>query len=106
MRLIRFLLWALAGVALLAFALSNRQRVAVGYFPFTHELIMPLFIPVFIALALGALAAWFFLLSFRFRAFREHWRDAKRIHALESELASYKAQETTQCLPHANGDIS
>lgn len=93
LRLLRFLLWAFIGFILLVFALSNREQVAVGLFPFQSEIAAPLFIPLFIAFILGIGFAWLFLLSFRYRAFRDHQRDGKRIRELEAELASLKAHE-------------
>lgn len=93
MQLLRFLLWALVGLVLLVFALSNRQQVAIGVFLLQSEIVAPLFIPLFVAFILGIGCTWLFMLSFRFRTFRDHRRDEKRIRELEAELASHKAQE-------------
>jgi uncharacterized integral membrane protein len=90
----RFVYWALVtvGAVILAlFAVSNRADVGLGLWPLPFVAEVPLFLVVFLALAIGfvagRLAAWFAARGRR-REFRQR---ARRIEALERELAATQA---------------
>ena len=91
----RFLFWLVAApVALLAiaFAVSNYDPVQVGLWPLSDVLVMPLYLVVLGALALGFIAgelvAW--INGGRWR--REARRRQRRIDSLERELQATQAQ--------------
>ena len=92
MRLVHWLVTAPVAVVAVVFAVSNLDRVPVGLWPFSDVLVMPLYLLVLGALALGflcgELVAW--LNGGRWR--REARRRQRRIEALERELSATQAQ--------------
>jgi putative membrane protein len=101
MRILFWILVILVGIALAAFAVSNRETVALGLWPLPWLLDLPVYLAVFGALLLGflagALAAW--VAGQRRR--RELRRLRRQIAALERELAATQAQ-----LPAAPGSAA
>jgi lipopolysaccharide assembly protein A len=92
---VRVLFWLVTvPVALVAvvFAVSNLDKVPVGLWPFSDVLVMPLYLVVLGALALGFIAgelvAW--INGGRWR--REARRRQRRIESLERELQATQAQ--------------
>ena len=90
-----FLFWTVAlllAAALALFAGSNREMVALGWWPFGFVLELPLYVALLGAAALGILigaaAAW--RAGRRWR--RQARRRGRRIAALERELAATQAQ--------------
>jgi uncharacterized integral membrane protein len=92
---------ALAALALALFAASNRTPVALGFWPFGLALEMPLYLAIlltfFAGILCGALAAW---------VGGRHWRREARqrrrgMTALESELEATQAQLAGPALPPA-----
>jgi lipopolysaccharide assembly protein A len=92
MRVLFWILVALIGLVLAAFAASNRQTFALGLWPLPWLLEVPAYLAVLGTLLLGfiagALAAW---IGGRFCR-RERRRRGRRIAALERELAATQAQ--------------
>lgn len=88
MRLVHWLVTLPVAVILAIFAMSNLERVPVGFWPFSDLLVAPLYAVVLLALLVGFLAgelvAW--ISGGRWR--REARRRARRIEALEHELAA------------------
>jgi uncharacterized integral membrane protein len=83
---------ALLAAALALFAGSNREIVALAWWPFGFVLELPLYLALLAALVLGVLigaaAAWHAGRRWR----REARRRRRRIAALERELAATQAQ--------------
>lgn len=92
MRILYWIAVIIAAIVLSAFAVSNRQSVSLGLWPFSYVLGLPLFLLVFVALligcAVGVLGAW---VAGR-RGRRELRHSRRRIGALERELAATQAQ--------------
>src|SRR2546423_13840975 len=92
MRILFGILVLLVAIALAAFAASNRAPVALGFWPLSWLVDLPIYIAVLGALLLGflagALAAWTGARHSR----RELRRQRRRIAALERELAATQAQ--------------
>ena len=90
MRLIYWLVTLVLALALTVFAVSNLERVPVGFWPFSDLLVAPLYLVVILALLLGfligELVAW---INGRHRR-REARRRARRIESLERELAAVR----------------
>lgn len=90
MRSVHWLITGLATVALVVFAVGNRQAVIV--WPLADDTPLPLFAVVLVALAIGffigEIVAW--IGGRRWR--REARHRAQRITALERELAAAQAQ--------------
>lgn len=92
MRIVYWIAVIIAAAVLSTFAVSNRQSVSLGLWPFPYAVGLPLFLLVFIALLIGCvvgvLGAW---LGGR-RGRRELRDSRRRVGALERELAATQAQ--------------
>ena len=101
MRVLYWIVVALAGLALALFAASNREAVALGFWPFGLALELPLYLAIlltfFAGVLCGALAAWVGGRHWR----REARQRRRRVNALESELDATQAQMTGAPLPAA-----
>ena len=100
MRTIRWVLIGLVALALVIFAVDNRQVVTVSLWPLPIEASMGLYLVVLLTLLagflLGELIAW--MNGHRWR--REARQKAKRIEELERELAAQSPpKEATRELP-------
>ena len=96
MKRVHWLVTVPVALLLVIFAVSNIEKVPVGFWPFSDVLVAPLYLVVLGALALGFLAGEFVAWINGARWRREARRRARRIEALERELAATQAQ-----LPHA-----
>jgi uncharacterized integral membrane protein len=101
MRVLYWVAVALAGLALALFAASNREPVALAYWPFGLALELPLYLAILLTflagLLCGAVAAWIG---------GRHWRREVRLRrrsmaALESELTATQAQLAEPGVPVA-----
>jgi uncharacterized integral membrane protein len=101
MRVLYWIVVALAALALALFAASNREAVALGFWPFGLALELPLYLAIlltfFAGVLCGALAAWVGGRHWR----REARQRRRRVNALESELDATQAQMTGAPLPAA-----
>lgn len=92
MKLVHWLVTLPVAVILAVFAVSNLERVPVGFWPFSDLLVAPLYAVVLLTLLVGFLAGelvgW--ISGRRWR--REARRRARRIEALEHELAATQAR--------------
>ena len=92
MKLIHWLVTAPLALLLIIFAVSNRDSTIVTFWPLPAELAAPLYLVVLLALLVGflvgELVAW--INGRRWR--REARFRARRIEALERELAATQAQ--------------
>ena len=99
MRVLYWIVIALAALALALFAASNREAVAVGFWPFGLTLELPLYLAILLTflagLLCGALAAWIGGRHWR----REARQRRRRMTALESELDATQAQMARPTLP-------
>src|SRR5580704_949748 len=93
MKILWWIVLALAALLLILFAVSNRESVAVGLWPLPALVEMPLYLLLLATLVLGfvvgQLVAWIAGAHWR----REARRSRDRIAALESELAASRAPE-------------
>jgi putative membrane protein len=91
-KLVHWLVTAPLTLLLIDFAVSNLEQVPVGLWPFSDVVLAPLYLVVLAALLLGfllgELVAW--VNGRRWR--REARRRARRIEALERELAATQAK--------------
>jgi uncharacterized integral membrane protein len=99
MRLLYWVVFALAGLVLALFAASNRETVALALWPLSFALQLPLYLAILLTFLVGfvcgALAAW---------VGGRHWRREARqrrrgMTALEHELAATQAQMPAAELP-------
>ncbi len=92
MRLLFWILVALAAAALGLFAASNREAVSLTLWPLAFALDLPLYLALLATLlagfVIGALTAW--IAGGRWR--REARQRRRRIRALEHELAATQRQ--------------
>ena len=92
MKILFWLCVLVVAVALALFAISNQETVALGFWPVSYLIEVPLYIAVLVALLIGFLlgefAAW--LAAHRWR--REARRRGRRIASLETELLATQAQ--------------
>jgi uncharacterized integral membrane protein len=87
-RVLYWLITALAGLVCVIFAVSNRAGVALTFWPLSFELAAPLYLVVLLALLagflIGLLVAWVWSWGARRRA----RQCARRVATLERDLAA------------------
>ncbi|MBV9859985.1 MAG: DUF1049 domain-containing protein [Alphaproteobacteria bacterium] len=92
MRMLYWVTTAVIAVILALFAVSNREAVAVGFWPMPYLLELPLYLIILLAVllgfVLGEFAAWVSARHWR----REVRRRGRRIDALERELAATQSR--------------
>ena len=92
MKLLRWIVFALAALVLMLFAVSNRQSVTIALWPLPDRAELPLYLLVLgtllIGFVVGELIAW--TDGWRWR--REARQSRDRIAALEHELAAERAR--------------
>lgn len=89
-RVTAYALLVLLGVT---FAVSNRARVDLTFFPLPYSLSVPMFVVAIVLFAAGALTAW---LIIRFTMMKErslHRKTTKRMQALENEIAALRSEQ-------------
>ena len=88
MRILSWSIGIVLGLAIILFALSNRQPVDLGFWPLDARVSLPLFAPVlacaFVAFFLGGIVAW--VSGSRWR--RTARRRGRRIQELELRIRS------------------
>jgi uncharacterized integral membrane protein len=82
----------LIAVALILFAVSNRETVAVGFWPLPFLADVPLYLLCFLSLAIGALIGVAIAWMAGHRTRRELRARRRRIEALERELMATQSQ--------------
>ncbi len=92
MKLVHWLLTLPLGLVLVVFAVSNLESVPVAFWPWSSLVVAPLYVVVLATLAVGFLAGEFVAWSNARRWRQEARRRARRIEALERELARTQAQ--------------
>lgn len=100
MRYIRYLFFAVVGLALIILALGNRGMVTLKLAPdalaapfgLTGSVTVPLFLVIFLGIVVGLLIGfvWEWMREFRFRS--ELSRKGKEVHKLEREVKALKAK--------------
>ena len=92
MRPVHWLVTAPLALLLIDFAVSNLERVPVGLWPFSDIVLAPLYLVVLVALLVGFLFGEFVAWINGRHGRREARRRARRIEALERELAATQAK--------------
>jgi uncharacterized integral membrane protein len=99
MKIVWWIVLALAALLLILFAVSNRETVSVGLWPLPALVELPLYLVVLgtliIGFFVGELVAW--ISAGRWR--REARRSRERIAALQSELEAERAQHAGPGVP-------
>jgi len=88
MRLVHWIVTLPAAIILVVFAVSNRMTVTVAFWPLPAQLEAPLYLVVLLALLAGFLAGELVAWINAGRARRLARQRARRIEALEHELAA------------------
>lgn len=90
-------------LALLSFALANRQDVTLSFWPFDAQIVLPLSLValglLFLGILLGAMIGWLGGLPKRLQAYalrRELAAAQKHVTELQTKLAAHAAKDTTQ----------
>jgi putative membrane protein len=92
MKLLFWIVVALAAVVLALFAASNRESVTLGLWPLPFVVSLPLYLVIMSALLIGFIAGIVVAWIRGQRRRREIRRRGRRITALERELAATQAQ--------------
>ena len=95
MRLVHWLVTAPIALILVIFAVSNRDDVVVTFWPLPLEGVEPLYLVVLVSLVLGLFAGLLIAWLNGWGRRREARSRARRIEALERELAATQAQLPT-----------
>jgi uncharacterized integral membrane protein len=99
MRLIHWIVTLPAAILLVVFAVSNREAVTVAFWPLPAQLDAPLYLVVLLAMLAGFLIGEFVAWINGGRARRLARERARRIEALERELAATQANLATPPSP-------
>jgi len=84
------------------FAVSNRARVDLTFFPLPYTLSMPVFLLAILLFAAGAFTGWFLAHLGVSKERRQSRQTAKRATALENEIAALRSEKLAkQQLPPA-----
>jgi uncharacterized membrane protein YciS (DUF1049 family) len=75
------------------FAVGNRARVDVSFFPLPYAASVPLFLFAIIIFALGILLGWLIARYGSLKSHLSHKKANNRIAALENELAALRSQQ-------------
>jgi uncharacterized integral membrane protein len=99
MKIVWWIVLALAALLLILFAVSNRETVSVGLWPLPTLIELPLYLVVLGTLILGffvgELVAW--ISAWRWR--REARRSRERVAVLERELEAERLRHTEPLVP-------
>jgi uncharacterized integral membrane protein len=93
---VRYLKWITLGffsLVLLTFALSNRQPVALSFFPFESRIELPLYLFFFVTLIAGVLMGGLFTLIEKVREMVLLKKKDHAIRALKNEVEALKAEK-------------
>jgi uncharacterized integral membrane protein len=94
MRVIAWLIGVPLGLLLILFAVSNRDPVSIGIWPFTDGITAPAFVVALVPFALGLLLGAAFA---GLGTMRAHWRHrgaTRKVRRMEEEMADLRAQST------------
>jgi uncharacterized integral membrane protein len=83
----------LAGVT---FAVSNRGKVDLTFYPLPYVLSMPLFLFSILIFSAGIFCGWFLSGIKSLGRRSEHKKAAKRVAALENELGTLRSEQAIQ----------
>jgi putative membrane protein len=92
MKILWLVVLALVALALIFFAIANRQTVSLGFWPLPSALELPLYLVVLGALVIGFFAGQFVTWIGGWRWRREARRSRERIAMLERELEAERVQ--------------
>ncbi len=92
MRLLSWLIGLPLAILVVLFALSNRQTMTVGLWPFDEGLALPAFLAVLLPLLAGFLAGFLLALARGLGHRRAARRHGKRADTLQRELDALRAQ--------------
>lgn len=90
-KILSFCFYAILIILGVTFAVSNRSRIDLNFFPFV--LSVPLFLFAIVVFALGSLLGWSIARVGHFGKHRAHKEANKRIAALENELAAHRSEQ-------------
>jgi len=92
LKLFKFFLYFTLIVLGVIFAVSNRSRVSLTFFPLPFNVEMPLFLFAIVVLTLGIWLGWMIAHWGGFRYRRARKNADKRVAALENELGGLRAR--------------
>ena|SRR5579872_3316031 len=93
-KIIKLTFYALVVLAGVTFAVSNRGRVELTFFPLPYILSMPLFMFTILVFALGLTMGWIISRFHVLGHWRAHKHAARRVAALENELGAVRAERS------------
>jgi len=91
LRVIFYLFVVIAGVS---FAVSNRSKIDLTFFPFPYTVSMPIFMLAAIILLIGVFVGWSLEKFATVKYIRSYKESLKRIAALENEISGLRAEKS------------
>lgn len=92
-KIVRFMSYALLVIIGVTFAVSNRARVDLTFYPLPYSLSVPLFLVAIILFSGGALTAWLIIRIGMVKERLHHRKTVKRMQALENEIALLRSEQ-------------
>ena len=95
-KLIKLCFYVLLILIGVTFAVGNRTRISLTFFPLPYTLELPLFLFSFVVFTAGVLLGWMIARVGGFRKNRAHKEASKRVSALENELGAIRTEQLSQ----------
>ncbi len=92
MRILAWLVGIVLGILAILFAVSNREEVTIGIWPFSEGVAAPAFVIALVPFALGLLLGALFAGIGTLRAHWRHQGAARKVRRMEQEMAEMRAQ--------------
>ncbi len=105
-KIIRILFYALLVLIGVTFAVSNRDRVGLTFYPFPYSVSVPMYIIAVTLFIAGALAAWAIIRVSTFKERMLHKRTVRRMQALENEISALRSEQLLQQPAPAKAQIT
>ena len=101
-KLIKFVFYMLLILIGVIFAVGNRTKISLTFFPFPYTLELPLFLFSIVIFAAGVLLGWMVTRVGGFKRSRAHKDASRRVVALENELGAIRTEQLIRqdALPH------
>ncbi len=86
--LIRRLLWLIVGIALIVFAVSNRQITEISFAPLPYSILIPIWAVLFAGIFIGLIISAFVTGWLRLEGFTKRRKAERRADYLDSQMSA------------------
>ncbi len=101
LRFLKIVILVICTALFATFSVSNRETVALSFFPLPYDIELPKFLLVLLAVLFGALLASLFTGLTLFRNMLERFRNRRKIAALKNEVEGLRIEKPAE-LPRSD----